>query len=88
MIEYYGLSALSIIHPEVMEQFTDYLSFSLMACDFCFRLYLNQSRLRPLSPWGHITSCTYLPYEQNNHTQNSEESDCVWRQEARTWNWL
>ena len=58
------------------------LYFSLVACDFCF--CLNQSRLRPLSPWGHITSCIHLPYEQNNHTQNSEESNCVWGQEART----
>lgn len=33
MIQYYGLSALSIIHPEMMDQFSDYLSLSLMACD-------------------------------------------------------
>jgi hypothetical protein len=33
MIEYYGLSALSIIHPEVMDKFSDYLSLSLMGCD-------------------------------------------------------
>jgi len=33
MIQYYGLSALSIIHPEIMDKFSDYLSLSLMACD-------------------------------------------------------
>jgi hypothetical protein len=33
MIEYYGLSTLNIIHPEMMDKFSDYLSLSLMACD-------------------------------------------------------
>ena len=29
----YDLSALSIINPEIMDKFSDYLSLSLMACD-------------------------------------------------------
>ena len=33
IIQYYGLSTLSIIHPEIMDKFSDYLSLSLMACD-------------------------------------------------------
>ncbi|MBE9221614.1 hypothetical protein IQ215_02790 [Cyanobacterium stanieri LEGE 03274] len=30
--KYYDLSALSIINPEIMDKFSDYLSLSLMPC--------------------------------------------------------
>ncbi|MGI0483605.1 type I-MYXAN CRISPR-associated protein Cas6/Cmx6 [Geminocystis sp. CENA526] len=44
MIKYYGLSALSIIHPEVMDKFNYYLSLSLMACTDKIRLGLPESQ--------------------------------------------